>query len=317
MNLSSLWQPLSDDVIVIALFVSTGLSYALSCLWERCIVPRLFFHEEVRLVRWIAQLQDEAERLNQMNTMTLYSKTQRKILTLRKELAEVRKERYRYTVDVNTMLMSPLWFDKPSSSAKAMTGTAAERRTTAGTAGHSSASLADQPEESGSPSGTEWSTFSSGHDRGNHRAPGEQRRRSLIASFLSRLPAAYAEGVQNGFLFARYNLPDVIKYVLRYHPIVLAWLLWGQREAFVLFPRCIATQLPLTLLGLIPLALNLMMYGPAGYSASKGVPPEVTHAPQTEQTPAATAAASVPHCSPLVWALLCSCVVWYAIRVFS
>ncbi|RNF11935.1 hypothetical protein TraAM80_00630 [Trypanosoma rangeli] len=83
---------LEDSVLALVIAVCTLVSYLSSLRWWR-LVPHLFYPEESKLEKQIAQLREEAERFNTTDQLHIHGKITRNVQLLMKQLALTRKQR--------------------------------------------------------------------------------------------------------------------------------------------------------------------------------------------------------------------------------
>ncbi|RNF16718.1 uncharacterized protein Tco025E_05097 [Trypanosoma conorhini] len=83
---------LEDNVLALLIAVFTLVSYLGYLHWWR-LVPRLFYPEESKLEKQIAQLREEAERFNTTEQLHIHGRITRNVQLLMKRLALARKHR--------------------------------------------------------------------------------------------------------------------------------------------------------------------------------------------------------------------------------
>ncbi|ORC90543.1 uncharacterized protein TM35_000083410 [Trypanosoma theileri] len=87
------FSTVADETLVVLIAVCTLISYIVSLVWWS-IVPFLFYPEERRLEKRIAQLRAEAELCNSSDHLHLHGKLCRETQQLMKELTRVRQQRF-------------------------------------------------------------------------------------------------------------------------------------------------------------------------------------------------------------------------------
>lgn len=315
----------SEDAIVALVCICTVVSYATSLLWEHHVAPRLLFAREFALEREIAALDrtvnssDDGAAAAAVDRIVRFSKVQRRLVLLRRELEQLRRARYAFMCDIRSMLFSPT-----------------TRRSTAAAGGSGSSGFdavnlkaratrpLGTPEDGGAvpppPVQPSSSAVEATAAAASATQAGPMRPAPTLSSASQQQPPP-SSSPSAAAMYVRVNLAPALGNVLRWWVVAAAWLLWSDRpRAVVRFPDCAGSRFFGTLFVWLPNTISFCLFGTTSTMSDAVGAGGGILSPRETATVIASGSSDgdyVFSCSPFVWAVLCVCLARYACRVFS